>query len=233
MPLFAIREVRIQVKSCAGPIIGKRERAPGFYRWTVGLGRHKKNLIPTDHYDVLALAALGPDVIQFVNAKDVNKKTYRVKPDSLSDRTTEDTWKDVAAKLCLSLPNVSYIMIDPNRIKALAFDYYGTIADKLSLAGEIDVSFPGHGAAFTTLWFTQTQRYCFQNGMMERHIPWSELTVAAFNFACQEMDMTVSDKLRDQWIEADTRLPIYREAPAALARLGARFDLYVLSMGSP
>ena len=124
-------------------------------------------------------------------------------------------------------------MIDPNRIKALAFDYYGTIADKLSLAGEIDVSFPGHGAAFTKLWFAQTQRYCFQNGMMERHIPWSELTVAAFNFACQEMDMTVSDKLRDQWIEADTRLPVYREAPAALARLGARFDLYVLSMGSP
>ena len=124
-------------------------------------------------------------------------------------------------------------MIDPNRIKALAFDYYGTIADKLSLAGEIDVSFPGHGAAFTKLWFAQTQRYCFQNGMMERHIPWSELTVAAFNFACQEMDMTVSDKLRDQWIEADTRLPVYREAPAALARLEARFDLYVLSMGSP
>ena len=124
-------------------------------------------------------------------------------------------------------------MIDPNRIKALAFDYYGTIADKLSLAGEIDVSFPGHGAAFTKLWFAQTHRYCFQNGMIERHIPWSELTVAAFNFACQEMDMTVSDKLRDQWIEADTRLPVYREAPAALARLGARFDLYVLSMGSP
>ena len=118
-------------------------------------------------------------------------------------------------------------MIDPNRIKALAFDYYGTIADKRSLAAEIDVNFPGYGAAFTKLWFAQTQRYCFQNGMMERHIPWSELTIAAFNFACQEMDMTVSDKLRDQWIEADTRLPVYREAPAALARLGARFDLYV------
>ena len=38
-------------------------------------------------------------VIQFVNAKDVNKKTFRTKPDSLSDRTAEDTWKDVVAKL--------------------------------------------------------------------------------------------------------------------------------------
>ena len=57
--------IRIQVKSCSGPIIGKRERAPGFYRWTVGLGRHKEILIPTDHYDVLALVALGPDAITF------------------------------------------------------------------------------------------------------------------------------------------------------------------------
>ena len=38
-------------------------------------------------------------VIQFVNAKDVNKKTFRSKPDALSDRTAEDTWKDVVAKL--------------------------------------------------------------------------------------------------------------------------------------
>ncbi len=124
-------------------------------------------------------------------------------------------------------------MTDPARLKALAFDYYGTIADKLALAAEIDAGFPGRGTAFTKLWFAQTQRYCFQNGMMERHIPWSDLTIAAFSFACQEMDMTVSDEMRDKWIEADTRLPVYDDAPKALARLAARFDLYVLSMGSP
>ena len=65
----------------------------------MGLGRRKDILIPTDHYDVLALVALEPNVIQFVNAKDVNKKTFRTKPDSLSDRTAEDTWKDVVAKV--------------------------------------------------------------------------------------------------------------------------------------
>ena len=89
----------IQIKSCSGPIIGKRERAPGFYRWTVGLGRHKKILIPTDHYDVLALVALGRDVITFVDAKDVNKKTYRAKPEALSERATEDTWRRIVANL--------------------------------------------------------------------------------------------------------------------------------------
>jgi 2-haloacid dehalogenase len=124
-------------------------------------------------------------------------------------------------------------MANFTRGKALAFDYYGTIADKQALAAEIDARFPAKGAAFAKLWFAQTQRYCFQMGMMGRHIPWSELTKAAFKFATAEMDMDVADDVRDQWIEADTRLPVYSEVPQALPRLAAKFDLYVLSMGSP
>ena len=64
--------LRIQVKSCSGPIIDKRERAPGYYRWTAGLGGRKEILTPSDHYDVLALVALGPDVITFIYASEVN-----------------------------------------------------------------------------------------------------------------------------------------------------------------
>lgn len=124
-------------------------------------------------------------------------------------------------------------MVQFDRIKALAFDYYGTIADKTALAAEIDAAFPAKGNAFVKLWFAQTQRYCFQNGMMGRYLPWNELTKAAFKFTCAELGLTVDDAQRDRWIEADTRLPVYAEAPAALPRLAARFDLYVLSMGSP
>lgn len=120
-----------------------------------------------------------------------------------------------------------------DRVKALAFDYYGTIANKTALAAEVDAAFPGKGQPFVKLWFAQTQRYCFQNGMMQRHVPWSDLVKAAFKFSCAELGMTVSDDLRDRWIEADVRLPVYPEAPVALARLAKRFDLYVLSMGSP
>lgn len=124
-------------------------------------------------------------------------------------------------------------MPDFQRVKALAFDYYGTIADKTALASEIEAAFPEKGAAFVKLWFAQTQRYCFQNGMMGRHVPWSELVRAAFKFTCAELGMAVGDDVRDRWIEADTRLPVYAEAPVALRRLARRFDLYVLSMASP
>ena len=67
---------------------------------------------------------------------------------------------------------------------------------------------------------------------MGRHIPWSKLTQAAFNFTAQEMSININDAIRDRWIEADRRVSVYPEAPAALARLASHFDLHVLSMGS-
>ena len=68
---------------------------------------------------------------------------------------------------------------------------------------------------------------------MNRHIPWSELTRAAFRFTAQELAIDIDDATRDRWINADRRLPVYPETPAALARLAKRFELHVLSMGSP
>ena len=56
-------------------------------------------LILADHYDVLALVALEPNVIQFVNAKDVNKKTFRTKPENLHAGLTGDTWRAITNAL--------------------------------------------------------------------------------------------------------------------------------------
>lgn len=124
-------------------------------------------------------------------------------------------------------------MADFSNIKALAFDYYGTIADKQGLGALIDAHFPGKGGATAKLWFATCQRYCFQNGMMERHVPWSELTKAALNFAAAETGIQLSEVVRDELIAADQAAPVYDEADAALARLAGKFRLYVLSMASP
>ena len=69
------------------------------WKWTVGLDRNKNILIPTDHYDVLALVALEPNVIQFVNARDVDKKTFRTKPENLHAGLTGDTWRAITNAL--------------------------------------------------------------------------------------------------------------------------------------
>ena len=91
--------LRIQVKSCSGPIIGKREHAPGYYRWTAGSGRKKQLGTPTEQYDVLAPCALGPDAVTFLYAIDVTKKTFRIRPGDIHDRTSENTWAGITRKL--------------------------------------------------------------------------------------------------------------------------------------
>ena len=65
----------------------------------VGLGYYKDILILTDHYDVWALVALEPNVIQFVNAKDVNKKTFRTKSENLHAGLTRDTCRAITDAL--------------------------------------------------------------------------------------------------------------------------------------
>ncbi len=120
-----------------------------------------------------------------------------------------------------------------SKVKALAFDYFGTIGNKQGLASMVDQHFPGKGAGFTKLWFATIQRYCFQNGMMERYTPWEDLTRAAFKLAAFELDMDITDELRDELIAADEKLPVYDDAHTGLSRLASKYQLYVLSMGSP
>ena len=91
--------LRIQVKSSSGPAIGKGERAPGFYQWTAGLDGKKQLGTPTESYDVLALCALGPDAITFLYASDVTKKTFRIRPGDIHERTSENTWAGITRKL--------------------------------------------------------------------------------------------------------------------------------------
>lgn len=123
--------------------------------------------------------------------------------------------------------------VDVSGIRALAFDYYGTIGDKQGLATVIDRHFPGRGAALAKLWFATCQRYCFQNGMMRRYMPWNQLTRSALAFAAADLGLELSADARDELIAADAAVPIYPEASDALARLAGCCRLYVLSMGAP
>lgn len=123
-------------------------------------------------------------------------------------------------------------MSEFSRIEALAFDYFGTIADKHGMGALVESLVPGaDGPALAKLWFLTCQRYCFQMGMMERFLPWSELSVSALDFAAAELGVTIPAAARERLLAADAEVPVYAEAPAALARLATRFRLYVLSMG--
>ena len=91
--------LRVQVKATLEPQKDKDRSNRKSLKRAVGLGHSKDILIPTDHYDVLALVALEPNVTQFVDAKDVNKKTYRTKPENLRARLTGDTRRAITNAL--------------------------------------------------------------------------------------------------------------------------------------
>ena len=91
--------LRVQVKATLEPQKDKDRSNRKSCKWTVGLGRNKNILIPTDHYDFLALVALEPNLIQFINVKDVNKKTSRTKPERLHAGLTGDTWRAITDAL--------------------------------------------------------------------------------------------------------------------------------------
>ena len=119
------------------------------------------------------------------------------------------------------------------RVSALAFDYYGTVADKHGLGSVIDEHVRGiDGYGLAKLWFQTCQRYCFQNGMMGRYAPWSELSARALDYAAAELGVRLPDDVRDRLLAADGEAPIYPEAASALERLAGKFALYVLSMGT-
>ncbi len=119
-----------------------------------------------------------------------------------------------------------------SNIKALAFDHYGTLFDKAAIGAVLERRMPGRGQEFAVFWFRTMQRYCFQNGMMERYQTWNELTGNALQYTANCFDLPLDDALREQLIEEDLVLPPFAEVPRALARLSAHLDLYVLSMAS-
>lgn len=120
-----------------------------------------------------------------------------------------------------------------DRLRALTFDHYGTLFNKEAVSSLIDGRAPGRGLELARQWFQTTQRYCWLNGMMGRHQTWDELTRRALGYVFRCGDLELDPGLADALIDADVNLPPYAEVPEALERLARRFDLWVLSMGSP
>ena len=68
-------------------------------RQRIGLDPYKNILTESDHYDVLGLVVLGSNFIRFINAEEVNKKSYRIKPKDLDAGLAGDTWRDITNAL--------------------------------------------------------------------------------------------------------------------------------------
>jgi 2-haloacid dehalogenase len=122
----------------------------------------------------------------------------------------------------------------PGRIKALAFDAYGTLFDVFSVTSLCDELFPGSGNALAQLWRAKQLQYSLLRSMMGRHKSFWQLTADGLVYATNtlKLDLTAGKKkkLMDAYLVL-TAFPDVKPGLEALKRKGLR--LAILSNGEP
>lgn len=116
--------------------------------------------------------------------------------------------------------------------KAFVFDAYGTLFDVRSVLARCEESFPGHGAALTTLWRTKQLEYSWQRALMDRYVDFWQVTQDGLRYACQTLGLSLTSEKTEHIMQSYLTLEPYPETKAALEQLQDR-PLAILSNGSP
>jgi 2-haloacid dehalogenase len=122
----------------------------------------------------------------------------------------------------------------PVKIKALAFDAYGTLFDVLSVTALCDKLFPGSGGALAQLWRTKQLQYSLLRSMMDRYKDFWQLTLDGLVYACRSLKLELTAEKRQQLMDAYltlTPFPDVKPGLETLKKQGVRTA--VLSNGEP
>lgn len=120
------------------------------------------------------------------------------------------------------------------KIKALAFDAYGTLFDVFSVTALCDKLFPGNGGALAQLWRAKQLQYSLLRSMMSRYRDFWQLTQDGLVYACKSLKLDLTVEKRQQLMDAYLSLdafPDVKPGLEALKKQGLRTA--VLSNGEP
>lgn len=121
-----------------------------------------------------------------------------------------------------------------DHIKAIAFDLYGTLFDVHSVASRCDGQFPGRGQEISNVWRQKQLEYTWLRSLMNRYIPFEQVTEEALRFACRHLGLELDEHTGRALSDAYLRLQPFAEVPDALRELKGRgLKLAILSNGSP
>ena len=120
------------------------------------------------------------------------------------------------------------------QLKALVFDAYGTLFDVHSVIARCEQYWPGQGAALSQLWRTKQLEYTWLRTLMNRYVPFSQVTRDALGYACESLKLELDAARSDALMQAYRELSPYPDVPAALDQLrGGGRKLAILTNGSP
>jgi 2-haloacid dehalogenase len=113
---------------------------------------------------------------------------------------------------------------------ALVFDAYGTLYDVHSVVRHCETCFPGKGTQLSQLWRAKQLEYTWQRSLMQRYVPFSQVTREALAYSCAALALDLG-RHHEPLMAEYLRLAPFPEVPAALERL--RTKKAILSNGSP
>lgn len=121
-----------------------------------------------------------------------------------------------------------------DRIRAIAFDAYGTLFDVYSVGALAEQLFPGKGEALTALWRQKQIEYSFLRTLSDRYTPFLEVTEDALVFSARKLGLTLDDAARRQLMNQYACLSPFPENLAALKALRETgLPMAILSNGTP
>jgi len=119
------------------------------------------------------------------------------------------------------------------KIKALAFDAYGTLFDVFSVTARCEQLFPGSGAALTQLWRAKQLQYSLLRSLMGRYEDFWQLTEDALLYAAQSLKLELTATKQQQLMDAYLDLAVFPDVGPGLAALKTRgLRLAILSNGT-
>ena len=122
----------------------------------------------------------------------------------------------------------------PGRIKALAFDAYGTLFDVFSVTSLCDELFPGNGSALAQLWRAKQLQYTLLRSLMGRHKDFWGLTEDGLVYAANALKLGLTADKRKRLMDACFVLAAFPDVKPGLEVLRKKgLRLGILSNGEP
>jgi 2-haloacid dehalogenase len=117
-------------------------------------------------------------------------------------------------------------------LSALLMDAYGTLWDVHTVVKRCDGFWPGNGAKLSQLWRSKQLEYTWLRSLMNRYVPFSQVTRDALGYACSALGLELTEAQAAALMDEYRRLGFYADSAQALDRLSS-MKRAILTNGSP
>jgi 2-haloacid dehalogenase len=117
-------------------------------------------------------------------------------------------------------------------LDALVFDAYGTLFDVHSVIQRCESFWAGKGQALSSLWRAKQLEYTWQRSLMQRYVPFSQVTREALAYACEALGLQLTVTQMEALMGEYQMLSPFKDVRGALRRLTG-YKTAILTNGSP